>query len=80
MKLSEFLRRMAPEVSSTKPAGIRGRIRNISIVAGGEVSVVVRFGLDEPKARQLAQGALVELQEVERGEVQQQGKGGSGAA
>lgn len=58
--------------------GIRGRIHKISIVAGGEVSVIVRFGIDEPLARQLAQGALVELQEIEGGEVQQQGKGGSG--
>ena len=64
------------------PAGIRGRVHKISIVAGGEVSVVLRFGLDEPRARQLMQGALVELHEAEetRGEVQQQGKGGSGEA
>ena len=63
---------------------IRGRVHKISIVAGGEVSVVVRFGLDEPNARQLLQGTLVEVFETREGapsvEVQQQGKGGSSQA
>lgn len=56
---------------------MRGRVHKIGIVAGGEVSVVIRFGIDEPNARWLQQGALVELQEVERGEVQQSGEGRS---
>lgn len=60
--------------------GIRGRIHKISIVQGGEVSIVIRCGIDEPRARQLSQGRLVELHEKEddRVKVQQQGKGGSG--
>ena len=60
--------------------GIRGRVHKISIIAGGDVSVVLRFGMDEPRARELVQGALVELQEVQRVEVQQQRESGSGEA
>lgn len=51
----------------TRGSTIRGRVHKISIVAGGEVSVVLRFGLDEPQARQLSQGSLVELAEVSPG-------------
>lgn len=76
------LARMYRALIAAAPGGaqIRGRVHKISIIAGGEVSVVLRFGLDEPRARQLAQGSLVELQEVASAEVQQQGKGGSGNA
>lgn len=44
-----------------QPAPLRGRVHKVSVVRGGEVSVVVRFGLDEPNARLLNQGALLEL-------------------
>lgn len=47
--------------------GMRGRVHKISIISGGEVSIVVRFGLDEPRARQLLQGSLVELFETREG-------------
>lgn len=40
---------------------VRGRIHKVSIVAGGEVSVVLRFGVEESEARALDQGALIEL-------------------
>ena len=78
MNVAEFFRRLRRRA----PGGptMRGRVHKIGIVAGGEVSLVIRFGMDEPHARWLHQGALVQLQEVERGEVQQQGKGGSGEA
>jgi hypothetical protein len=40
---------------------LRGRVHRVSIVAGGEVSVVLRFGGEEIAARALEQGALAEL-------------------
>lgn len=43
---------------------LRGRVHKVSVVRGGEVSVVVRFGIDEPAARALNQGALLELEVV----------------
>lgn len=46
-----------------KPA-MRGRVHKVSVVKGGEVSVVVRFGVEEPTARQLNQGALLEIDVV----------------
>ena len=79
MTLGELFRRLiAAGVPGTTP--LRARVHKISIIAGGEVSVVLRVGIDEPRARQLTQGALVELWEVEGVEVHQQGKGGSGEA
>ena len=45
-------------------APLRGRVHRVSIVAGGEVSIVRRFGLDEPRARELNQGARVEVHDV----------------
>ena len=72
--LAQLFRRLIAAGVPGAPA-LRARVHKISIIAGGEVSVVLRFGLDEPRARQLTQGALVELQEAERVEVQQQGKG-----
>ena len=44
--------------------GHRGRVHRVSIVQGGEVSVVLRFGVEEANARGLNQGALVELREI----------------
>jgi hypothetical protein len=43
------------------PAGLHGRVHKVSVVRGGEVSVVVRFGLDEPDARKLNQGDLLAI-------------------
>jgi hypothetical protein len=42
----------------------RGRVHRVSIVKGGEVSVVLRFGVEEARARGLNQGALIELHEI----------------
>lgn len=47
--------------------GLRGRVHKISIIAGGEVSIVIRCGLEEPRARALAQGSLVEFFETRAG-------------
>lgn len=47
--------------------GMRGRVHKISIIAGGEVSIVIRCGMDEPRARQLLQGSLVEFFETREG-------------
>lgn len=44
---------------------MRGRIHRIAIVQGGEVSVVVRFGMEEPQAKDLEQGALVDLSTID---------------
>lgn len=44
---------------------LRGRIHRIAIVQGGEVSVVVRFGMEEPHAKDLEQGALVDLSTID---------------
>jgi hypothetical protein len=43
---------------------IRGRVHKVSIVAGGEVSVVLRFGAEEIAARGINQGTLCELREL----------------
>ena len=55
MKLGEFLRRMAPEFGTRHGGQVRGRIHKISIIAGGEVSIVLRFGLDGSSGRTLEQ-------------------------
>lgn len=47
--------------------GMRGRVHKLSIIAGGEVSIVIRCGLDEPRARQLLQGTLIEFFETREG-------------
>lgn len=47
--------------------GMRGRVHKISIIAGGEVSIVIRCGMDEPHARHLLQGSLVEFFETREG-------------
>lgn len=41
------------------PHAIRGRVHRVSIIPRGEVSMVIRFGMDEPTARQVNQGSLV---------------------
>lgn len=47
---------------------IRGRIHRISRVKGGELSIVIRFGLEEDAhAQRLLQGALVEVFETRDG-------------
>jgi hypothetical protein len=52
--LSRWIRRVRGDA-------VRGRVHRVSIVAGGEVSIVLRFGIDEPRARELNQGQLVEV-------------------
>ena len=42
-------------------APIRGRISRISKVRGGEISIVLRFGLEEDEAQRLMQGELLEV-------------------
>ena len=44
---------------------LRGRVHKVSIVAGGDVSVVLRFGGEEVAARSLNQGTLIELREIQ---------------
>lgn len=79
MTLAEMFRRLIAAGVPGAPV-VRGRVHKIGIVAGGEVSVVLRFGVDEPNARWLHQGSLVALQEIRRGEVHEQGKSGSSEA
>lgn len=40
---------------------LRGRVHRMSVTKGGEVSIVVRFGMEESRARQLNQGALLDI-------------------
>lgn len=61
MKWRYLLLRPRPRIG--KP--MRGRIHRIAIVQGGEVSVVVRFGMEEPQAKDLEQGALVDLSTID---------------
>lgn len=63
------LRGIWRKATSTGKPVLRGRVAKVSITAGGMVSVVVRFGIDEPDARLLDQGSLVELVEVEKAPV-----------
>jgi hypothetical protein len=42
-------------------APLRGKVSRISVIRSGEVSMVVRFGIDEARARGLTPGTLVEL-------------------
>lgn len=62
-RLLQFFRRPLFRVGQ----GMRGRVHKISIIAGGEVSIVIRCGMDEPRARQLLQGSLVEFFETREG-------------
>lgn len=43
--------------------GMRGIVSRVSILKSGEVSVVMRFGLDETRARGLTPGAVLETVE-----------------
>lgn len=63
LTLQRFFRRSAYRVGQ----GMRGRVHKISIIAGGEVSIVIRCGMDEPRARMLAQGTLVEFFKTQAG-------------
>lgn len=47
---------------------VRGRIHRISRVRGGELSIVVRFGIEEDdRAQRLLQGSLIEIFETTDG-------------
>jgi hypothetical protein len=61
--VGNILRPMVLESLTAGPP-LRGRVHKVSIVAGGEVSVVLRFGGEETAARALNQGTLVELREL----------------
>lgn len=70
MSFRDRIRAMvASEGGGPKPVALRGRISKMSITRGGRVSVVVTFGIDEPLARMLDQGALVELLEIAKAPV-----------
>jgi hypothetical protein len=43
---------------------MRGIVSRVSILKSGEVSVVMRFGLDETRARGLTPGAVLETVET----------------
>lgn len=40
---------------------MRGRVNRVSVIATGELSVVVRFGIDEPRAQALKPGTMIEV-------------------
>lgn len=40
---------------------MRGRVNRVNIISSGELSVVVRFGMDEPRAHELKPGTMIEL-------------------
>lgn len=61
MKRPAWWHPLLSRLTLKRGAPLRGRVHRVSIVAGGEVSIVLRFGLDEPRARELNQGALVEV-------------------
>lgn len=70
MSFRERIRAMvASEGGGPKPVALRGRVSKVSIVRGGAVSVHVTFGIDEPGARLLDQGSLVELVEIAKAPV-----------
>lgn len=46
-------------------ASLRGRVSRVAIVRSGEVSVTVRFGLDELEAaKKMLPGTLIEVVEI----------------
>lgn len=60
-------------------APLRGRVHRVAIVRGGELSVTLRFGVDEPDARvAFNQGVMVEVlpiaPETPAGELTTKGK------
>lgn len=40
---------------------MRGRVNRVSVIGTGELSVVVRFGIDEPGAQGLKPGTMIEV-------------------
>lgn len=67
--MREFLKRMSTAARVANGASLRGRIFRCGIVKGGEISVTVRFGLEELEAaRQLVPGMLLEVVEVPEAE------------
>lgn len=40
---------------------MRGRVNRVHIISSGELSVVVRFGMDEPGAQSLKPGTMIEV-------------------
>jgi hypothetical protein len=40
---------------------MRGSVNRVSVIATGELSVVVRFGMDEPRAQELKPGTMIEV-------------------
>ena len=62
--LGQFLKRFMPRKRNGNP--MRGRVSRVSVIRGGEVSVVLRFGLEElDRAKQLMPGVLLEVDEVQ---------------
>lgn len=45
--------------------GLRGRIHKISYVKGGELSIVIRFGIEEAYENRIQQGTLVAMIELD---------------
>lgn len=46
---------------------LRGRVNRVGRIASGELSVVIRFGSEEPDAGLLLPGTLVEVAELRGG-------------
>lgn len=67
--LPKFLKMLRPDrVSGLAPgrAPMRGRVQRIAITKSSEVSVVVRFGLEElDRVRSIMPGTLLQVLEVE---------------
>lgn len=47
---------------------LRGRVSRSHNLARGVTSTVIHFGIDEPRAKELVQGELVEVRVIGRGE------------
>lgn len=57
-------KRFKPRTRNGNP--MRGRVSRVSVIRGGEVSVVLRFGLEElDRAKQLMPGVVLEVDEVQ---------------
>jgi hypothetical protein len=67
MAAAKFWHKVFVRVFDQSTIPMRGKVSRISVIRSGEVSMVVRFGIDEARARGLTPGTLVELQVMQDG-------------
>jgi len=67
--LKDWIGKPAAELRAQRTNTLRGKVSRNSVIKGGELSVVIRFGLEEAaRVKDLLPGTLVSIQPEEPNE------------